>query len=69
MTKTICTTKEGHMTPLRRKRLLLLAQTANADHKRWYSQYCELSREGLTRWTLGFAWLTDKGRKALEEMK
>jgi hypothetical protein len=56
------------MTPLRRKRLLILAQTPNADHKRWYSQYCQLAAEGLTGWTLGFAWLTDKGRKELDKL-
>ena len=56
------------MTPLRRHRLLLLATKAR-DHRRWYAQYCVLAGEGLTGWTMGFAWLTDKGRKALEDMK
>lgn len=53
------------MTRLRRKRLLILATTANADHKRWFSQYCELIGEGLVGWVLGMAYLTDKGRDEL----
>lgn len=55
------------MTPLRRKRLLLLA-TRWRDHRPWYSQYCVLSAEGLTGWTMGSAWLTDKGRNALQSL-
>ena len=56
------------MTPLRRKRLLLLAQTPNADHKRWYGQYCQLAAEGLTSWAMGTAFLTEKGRKELDRL-
>jgi hypothetical protein len=57
------------MTPLRRKRLLILASTANADHKRWYSQYCKLIGEGLCGWVMGFAYLTDKGRAELDRLR
>jgi hypothetical protein len=57
------------MTPLRRKRLLILASTANADHKRWYSQYLVLICEGLCGWVLGMAYLTDKGRAELDAMR
>lgn len=52
------------MTPLRRKRLLLLA-TKPHNHKRWYSQYCELIAEGLVGWQIGTAFLTPKGKKEL----
>ena len=53
------------MTPTRKRRLLCLATTPNAWHKRWYSQYCELMAEGLVDWQLGHAFLTDKGRDEL----
>jgi hypothetical protein len=49
------------MTPLRRKRLLLIAGKP-CNHKPYYSQYCELMHEGLTAWTLGWAYLTPKGK-------
>lgn len=57
------------MTPLRKKRLLLIATTPYCDHKAWYSQYCQLMAEGLVGWTMGTAWLTDKGKATLEELK
>jgi len=56
------------MTDLNKKRLLLLA-SGSADHKRHYSQYCELSREGLTSWTLGHAYLTPAGQLELERLQ
>jgi hypothetical protein len=52
------------ITPLRRKRLLILA-TGAAWHKRFYSQYYWLVREGLVRWTMGTAWLTEDGEEEL----
>lgn len=55
---------EPNMRPLRKKRLLLLA-TRPAHHKRWYSQYCILIREGLVDWSLGTAFLTSEGEKEL----
>jgi len=55
------------MTPLRKKRLLLLA-TKPHNHKRWYSQYCTLIGEGLVDWTLGTAYLTPHGNWVLSEM-
>lgn len=55
------------MTDLRKKRLLLLARTVNADHKAWYSQYCVLIGEGLVKWCLGTAFLTEKGDVWLKE--
>jgi len=56
------------MTPLRRKRLLILASTVNADHKRWYAQYLALIGEGLCGWVIGMAYLTDKGRAELDRL-
>lgn len=56
------------MTPLRKKRLLLIAGKP-ADHKPYYSQYLQLMREGLIGWTIGWAYLTDEGEKELEELK
>lgn len=56
------------MNDLRIKRLLLLATTTK-DHKRWYSQYCELNRMGYTSWMLGHAFITDAGNQKLKEMK
>lgn len=53
------------MTPTRKHRLLLIAQTTNANQKRWYSQYCKLNRDGLTGWQLGSAYLTEKGKREL----
>lgn len=57
----------GRMNNLRCKRLLMLARTVNADHKRWYSQYCILMREGLVSWALGMAFLTPKGEDWLRQ--
>ena len=55
------------MTDLRMKRLLTLAGRA-VDHKRFYSQYCELMRKNYVGWTLGFAYLTTKGEEKLKEL-
>ncbi len=52
----------------RRRRLLCLAKSPNAWHKRWYSQYCVLISEGLVGWSMGFAYLTDKGLRELALM-
>lgn len=57
------------MTPLRRKRLLILASTINADHKRWYSEYLKLIGEGLVTWRIGIAFLTELGRVELDRLK
>ena len=56
------------MSPTRKHRLMLLAQSPNANHKRWYSWYCALNREGLTGWSMGFAYLTDKGLREVALM-
>jgi hypothetical protein len=64
MTQTKRPTLQGHMTPLRRKRLLLLAQVPH-NHKRWYSQYYHLINEGLVGWQFGTAFLTKEGKKQL----
>ncbi len=56
------------MTPLRKKRLLILADTPH-DHKKYYSQYLELEREGLTGWVIGYAYLTEKGKKYLASLE
>jgi hypothetical protein len=53
------------MTNLRKKRLLLLA-TAPKWHKRFYSQYCVLMRDGFVKWCLGTAFLTEEGKKELD---
>lgn len=53
------------MNEARRVRLLRLATTPNANHKRWYSSYCELMGEGLCGWRLGTAYLTSKGQEYL----
>jgi hypothetical protein len=57
------------MTPLRRMRLLELATHPSGDHKSHYLQYCQLINEGLVRWTIGFASLTDKGTIELNKLK
>ena len=56
------------MNPLRKKRLLLLASTPNAWHKRFYSQYIPLITEGLVVWQLGSASLTDQGIQELKKL-
>lgn len=56
------------MTRLRKKRLLLLARHGG-DHKRWYSQYCKLQNEGLVKWALGHAFITDDGKIELYELE
>lgn len=57
------------MSPTRKRRLMLLAQTPNANHKRWYSWYCDLMLEGLVAWQLGTAFLTEDGREWLRNNK
>lgn len=57
------------LSKLRKKRLLLIAQSPNCWHKAFYSQYCVLIREGYVGWVLGMAFLTNKGRAYLEELK
>lgn len=52
------------MTPLRKKRLLLLAGIPH-DHKKYYSQYLELQREGLIGWVIGHAYLNENGKNIL----
>jgi hypothetical protein len=56
------------MNELREKRLLLLATTPNAWHKRFYSQYYRLINAGLVYWFVGMASLTPKGEQRLEEL-
>jgi len=53
---------------LRRKRLLILA-SGSAWHKCFYSQYCQLINEGLIRWVIGTAFLTELGKEKLEELQ
>ena len=55
------------MEDLRKKRLLLIAQTASCDHKYWYPQYLELQAEGYIRWVMGTAFLTTLGMQKLKE--
>jgi hypothetical protein len=57
------------MTPLRRKRLLILAQYPAGWHKAYYSQYCKLMNEGLIRWVIGTAILTPEGVEELKRLK
>ena len=57
--------KKKTMTEARKLRLLKLATTPH-DHKRWYSQYCQLINEGLVGWQLGHAYLTTEGKEYLE---
>jgi hypothetical protein len=56
------------MSPLRKKRLLILAQYGGGDHKRFYSQYCQLMSEGLVRWVIGMAFITPKGSDVLKRL-
>lgn len=61
-------TPDGPIGELRTKRLLLLAQSPNQWHKRFYHQYYYLCWEGLTGWMLGTAYLTDKGKEELKRI-
>jgi len=54
---------------LRTKRLLQIAQSPNCWHKAFYSQYCELIREGYIKWFLGTAFLTPSGSAYLKELE
>jgi hypothetical protein len=59
------------MTPLRRKRLLVLA-SGHANHKRWYEQYCELmytEDPSPVGWVIGTAYLTEHGKKELDKLR
>lgn len=57
------------LSKLRVKRLLLLALSPSAWHKRFYSQYCALINEGLTGWVFGTAYITEEGLAELERLK
>lgn len=61
-------TREGDISQLRTKRLLLLA-TEPRDHKSWYHEYYFLVWEGLIQWTMGTAFLTDLGERELERLE
>jgi|SaaInl85LU_5_DNA_1037374.scaffolds.fasta_scaffold57439_1 hypothetical protein len=41
--------------------LLKNAKNYKSDCKAYYSQYLELQSEGLVQWSLGMAFLTEKG--------
>lgn len=56
------------ITPLRKKRLLLLARCSNAHHKRWYSYYLHLMADGLITWNIGNASLTTAGQQELDRL-
>lgn len=55
------------MTNTRRRRLLLLAKRYDPATQRYYAQYCTLMGEGLVGWTLGAAFITEKGEEWLIE--
>lgn len=61
-------TNKNEMSPLRKKRLLLLAKNGGS-HKEYYSQYCKLIGEGLVLWTLGTAYLTEEGLEYLKDLE
>lgn len=58
-------TKDGPISETRVKRLLLLALYPSSWHKRFYHQYYYLCNKGLVDWTLGTAFITDKGEREL----
>lgn len=62
------TGRGDYIPDLRVKRLLLLAQKPKW-HKRFYSQYYWLQREGLIDWVLGTAFLTPMGIEYLEMLQ
>ena len=64
----IINTPEGPISPLRLKRLLILARTPKAWHKRFYHQYYYLIYAGIVGWELGTAYLTEYGHNLLKEM-
>ena len=57
------------ITPLRRKRLLILAQHSSGWHKAYYHQYYYLVAEGLVSWFLGAAFITPKGDAELKRLQ
>jgi len=56
------------MTNLSREKLLSMASKP-INHKPHYAQYCDLLQEGLIKWTLGFAHLTEAGKVELDKLK
>lgn len=56
------------MNTTRKYRLLLLA-TRPSTGGSFYAQYRQLEGEGLVKWVLGGAYLTDNGRRALQAMQ
>lgn len=49
--------------------LLENANNHMADAKAHYAEYLELQSEGLVKWYLGMAFITDKGYKELLRLK
>lgn len=60
-------TRDGDISKLRTKRLLMLALRPKR-HKRFYHQYYYLVHEGLVDWNLGTAFLTLEGKFELERL-
>jgi hypothetical protein len=60
-------TRDGAISKLRTKRLLMLALRPKR-HKRFYHQYYYLVHEGLVSWSLGAAFLRYEGRSELERL-
>lgn len=57
------------LSPLRERRLLQMAWHFTGNHKRHYGEYCFLMGEGLVRWCLGTAFLTEAGQARLKELE
>lgn len=57
-----------HINKTKCRRLLLLAQSPNHWHKRFYHLYYHLVQEGLVRWVLGTAFLTPEGVEELNRL-
>lgn len=57
------------LSPLRERRLLQMAWHQSCDHKRFYSQFRYLMWEGLVRWHLGGAFLTQHGKERLDKLE
>lgn len=58
----------SEMTPLRERRLLMMAKTRGHNHKAFYSEYCYLIDQGLIGWRIGSAFLMPAGEERLSEL-
>jgi hypothetical protein len=63
-----CDDRVAGLSEGRERRLLKMAKLGGFNCKPFYAQYCLLSREGLTGWALGQAYILPLGEERLRDL-